>query len=312
MKLHYSKEFLEAQLRTKHYTNIAKEIGVSVTTIQRKMSEFELTGPYKKWLKSEIDFLKNNYGSPALLLERFPKRTLSSIYHKANRLGLERPFRPRYNAVNEDFFSSWTRESAYVLGWLYSDGNVTQDLRTFRFHISIRDIKIMEKIKSVICSEHKIAKHDKYIRFQVHSRKMVRDLVELGCGPRKAHKIDFPKAIPRQFISHFVRGYFDGDGSISFNFPNTIRIRFVGNQQFMKSLAKVVYELLDLKMNVREMRPPLWKAEVCGNNARNVCKWMYSGCGDLRLERKYLRYITHLNKRHEIIPLDVYSSDSDS
>ena len=306
-----SKDFLVEQLKTKTYLQLARELNVGKVTIYRKMKKFGLTTSASFWNKSEITFLNENYGSPSLLLKEFPNRTLSSIYHTANRIGLFRPFRRRYNLIDEGFFSNLTKESVYLLGWLYSDGNVTQDLRTFRFHLSGKDVEILEKMKKVLKSSHKITIRGKYVKFAVHSVKMCRDLVRLGCGPRKARKIVFPPGMSSNIVSHFVRGYFDGDGSIFFNYPNTIRIRFVGNQEFMKSLAEKVQMILKLRMYVRETVPPLWKAEVFGDNARKLCHWMYSGSGELKLDRKYLRFITHLNKRKEVIPTDVYSSNSD-
>lgn len=46
------------------------------------------------------------------------------------------------------------------------------------------------------------------------SDKMFNDLCSHGCVPNKSLVLTFPKDIPENLIHHFIRGYFDGDGSV--------------------------------------------------------------------------------------------------
>ena len=54
-------------------------------------------------------------------------------------------------------------------------------------------------------------------RLSFRSDQIVDDLIKLGCPPRKTFKITFPseEIVPNNLINHFLRGYLDGDGSIS-------------------------------------------------------------------------------------------------
>src|SRR5690606_3293691 len=52
---------------------------------------------------------------------------------------------------DEDYMETISDENrAYILGWFFSDGNVTQNLRTSRIGIQSLDLKILEWIKEQV------------------------------------------------------------------------------------------------------------------------------------------------------------------
>ncbi len=196
---------------------------------------------------------------------------------------------------------------AYILGWLFSDGNITPDKRTFRIKLAFKDKEILEKIRSVLMSNCPIKKirqlvpSKKYISsyalLRINSRKLCDDLISLGCIPNKMHKFRIPR-MPRPFLRHFIRGYFDGDGSIMFNYPNTIKICFVGsNESFILSITQVINKELGIPNNFKKVGKNLWTCRYYGNNARTICFWMYKDCGEMFLKRKMLRFKEHLRIR---------------
>jgi hypothetical protein len=93
----------------------------------------------------------------------------------------------------------------------------------------------MEKLSSIIkCnlrySPPKIYSYPTYSRkmggqycFNINSKKVVSDIMKLGCGPCKSLTLEFPSydIIPQKLFHHFIRGYFDGDGCIR---PHTFHI----------------------------------------------------------------------------------------
>lgn len=307
MKIYWDKNYLAEQLeRGNNYLDIAKENNVGKSTIQRALNHHGLTKANVKWTANEICLLKKYYGKTTNLTTIFSDRTESSIYHKANKLGLESGLRNRTYHVDENFFKKWTKEMAYVLGWMFSDGNMAPDDRMFRIKLSNNDIKILEKIKETIKTDSPIRVINqqvlskeytaKYAILNISNKKMCQDLNRLGCVRRKTHKFKIPN-IPRKLLKHFIRGYFDGDGSITFNKPNTIKIRIVGaNKQFIWSLAQIFKNEFDIPINHKRIRN-IWQCEYYGDNARKICEWMYKDCGDLYLERKRTRFEEHLKKR---------------
>src|SRR3989338_1457022 len=309
LKVYWNEQYLREQLgKGNNYLDIARHNKVGKSTIQRALHHFKLTSPSKPWSKQEISTLKNIYGSERRFRTYFPNRKMSSIYHKANRLGLRSHIKPRKYAIDEDFFTRWDSEMAYVLGWMFSDGNVSSDKRTFAIKLSALDSNILVKIRKALKSESPLMTltqklpsgkgYRKYVLLRINSYPMCEDLIALGCVPKKTHKFSIP-TMPRNLLKHFVRGYFDGDGSISFNKPNIIKIRFVsGSEKFIMNLAKVFTNELGIPINNKTMKN-FWQSDYYGDNARKICEWMYRDCGDFFLKRKRLRFIKHVEKRLE-------------
>ncbi len=110
---------------------------------------------------------------------------------------------------------------AYVLGFFAADGYITINKRGGQFWcIQITDKKLLKSIKEVVESEHKISvrlpkrtKESISYRLQIGSIEMCNDLKKLGFLERKTKNLVIPN-VPSKYFSHFVRGYFDGDGNV--------------------------------------------------------------------------------------------------
>lgn len=110
---------------------------------------------------------------------------------------------------------------AYVLGFFAADGYITVNKRGGQFWcFQINDKDLLENIKKVIQSDHKIGirlrkktNEKTSYRLQVGSNEMCDDLRQLGFSKNKTKSLAIPH-IPKKYFSHFVRGYFDGDGNI--------------------------------------------------------------------------------------------------
>ena len=64
---------------------------------------------------------------------------------------------------------------------------------------------------------------------------MHQSLINVGVVPQKTFLIKFPNFLNQNLISHFIRGYFDGDGSVS-KYAKNIKVNFTGCTNFITSL----------------------------------------------------------------------------
>jgi len=300
-KPYKSKEFLTNELKGKNYKQIALESNISITTVQRYLKKFNLTKYYKDWGENEIKLLKEFYPSQRIKFESLlPNRTHSSIHHKAHRLGLKRLVKPLKYSMNETFFNKWSKEMAYFLGWLYSDGNVSREKRNFNLHINLKDAYILEIFRKCLNSNHPIKFYKNAATLKIYSRLMCEKLGKLGCIPKKSLHINFPN-IPNCYLNHFVRGFFDGDGSIHFNKPNTIKISFLGTKQFIETLQYLLNLNLGIKNHKLTYYHKLYKCQYYGDDARKLCFWMYKNSKNLYLKRKRERFSNHIEKRKKLV-----------
>lgn len=215
---------------------------------------------------------------------------------------------PIYRKVDINFFKIWSEEMAYVLGFFVADGNMIRGKRGncyISFHITDREI--LEKIKKVLKSNHKIAirmrsyrkKQKDGYRLQIGSKEMFSDLEKLGLTPNKSLTIQFP-TIPRSYLSHFVRGYFDGDGHVgittyrradtrSKHFRTVFSCGFTsGSKDFLKGLHKALQKYAGLQSGSIYYSGGAWRLSFSILDTKKMFKFIYpqNSLGLLYLKRK--------------------------
>lgn len=123
---------------------------------------------------------------------------------------------------DEEFFSKESHNMAWVLGFLASDGNVSKDRNKIRIELSYIDEEILQRIKTAIKIENPIQfKEDKKGRKLVllgwSSKQHKEDLARYSIVPNKTFILDPPYALSHKYYLDYIRGYFDGDGTININ-----------------------------------------------------------------------------------------------
>jgi intein-encoded DNA endonuclease-like protein len=136
---------------------------------------------------------------------------------------------------------------AYVLGFLYADGNIVLTKRGNHYiALYTADRKILEAMKRAMGSKHYVAERRSdtgcVYRMQIGSKEWFDDLQTLGLTPNKASRMRLPN-VPLTFIGDFVRGYFDGDGNVWVGDIHTQRTRRTRTLQV--SFTSGSYEFLE-------------------------------------------------------------------
>lgn len=121
--------------------------------------------------------------------------------------------------MNENIFREInTKEKAYWLGFLYSDGNISKKGNRIGFCLSIKDKQILEKFCLFVgvCPSNIISyKNPKVIYLYVYSKIMKNDLIDNGIVPNKTKVNIFPKIESLELFLAFMLGVYDGDGTES-------------------------------------------------------------------------------------------------
>jgi len=190
--------------------------------------------------------------------------------------------------VNHDFFSSWSEAMAYVLGFWFADGWMTQPYRDASVCFVSKDRTHLEMIRGLMQSEHTI--HSQGIgcfRLPIGSKKLWRDLTELGGCPAKSLVIAMP-TIPSDYIRHFIRGYVDGDGTLYWEVSGRPApgLGAVGGIGFLESLSRFLDEYVGVgKATVRTYANKAQFITYTGIKAKAIAMWLYSDT-IIVLERK--------------------------
>lgn len=159
---------------------------------------------------------------------------------------------PIHKTLNQDFFKVWSEDMAYVLGFFAADGNMIRNKRGAHFvEFQITDRHIVFDIRRTIGSNHKITVRTRngnqktIFRLQIGSATWFTDLISRGFVPAKSKVLVFPK-VPRKYIGPFIRGYFDGDGSVYFKkykSKDRVKPRWVFSSRFTSG-SRVFLETL--------------------------------------------------------------------
>ncbi len=114
-----------------------------------------------------------------------------------------------------------TEEKVYWLGFLYADGYVDEKDYIILLGLKRDDRQHLEKFQKFLESDVPIKDRVNngghlYSYIRIYDQKIVKDLINLGLYKKKSLTLLCPNndMIPTELIFHFIRGYFDGDGSI--------------------------------------------------------------------------------------------------
>lgn len=187
----------------------------------------------------------------------------------------------KYHLDSTFFNKIDSEEKAYILGYWYADGNVYKT----SLQATSMDLDILQKIKyylkfsGPIRSKRSSQNNNIYYNIYIRCAEMAKSLINNGCPEKKSLILKFPPTdiLPQHLVHHFIRGYFDGDGSIfcsmSKGHPEWA-MGFVGTKEFMDG----VVEHLNIPVRYNQTRPGRnnWTITFCKSEyLEKVLHYMY-------------------------------------
>lgn len=194
----------------------------------------------------------------------------------------------KYEKLDDNFFKEVkTEDKAYLLGWIASDGSVTK--RCITIGINKKDLKCLEILRDIICKELPISpKNNEIISLSISSETISKDVCELLniLPQKKSDVVCFPDLETEELKWAFLRGFFDGDGTIH-NISETHDTPYCGIATNSQKMRTSIIEFTKIPCNEDVKNNSLsWS----GNNALDFLDKLYEK-SKFRLFRKYDSYI---------------------
>lgn len=240
-------------------------------------------------------------GTTRQTLAKYFKELGVEVVNKQNRL-----------KFNENIFDSIdTEEKAYWLGFIYADGNIgsspldPSQKAKYTFEISLKGddlthLKKFNKFMNYNGDNTKLTnskcdgKLYKRCRWQISNKHLWNTLNNYGCTPKKSLTLEFPDENifkDKSLIRHFIRGYFDGDGSLSrYVHIKTVspHIMILGTPNFLDNIERYS-NLYGNRKHDKRHSENTESIEFNLNNGINFINYIYKDA-NIYLDRKYKLY----------------------
>jgi hypothetical protein len=214
----------------------------------------------RRWTEAERTLLRDLYGLiPMKEIARRLDRTEYGVVEQARsrHMGLVSVGRTKFmaeakvvHAYNRRFFATLTAESAYWAGFLAADGCLHPKRRTVQVILNVRDRSHLEQFARSLGYTGRITDYhvrNKFVpRGAVHSRiclchaqDMLDDLRRnFNLTERKSLTL-VPPTLSLQFAREFIRGLYDGDGSVYRQRRRTLGISLRGTAAVLEWVKSV-------------------------------------------------------------------------
>lgn len=136
-----------------------------------------------------------------------------------------------------------SKEKAYVLGLFFADGYNSEKEGKIKITLLEQDKDILEKAKKVFetnrplkIKQGTLIKGTQYkgnptATLMISNKHLSETFAKLGVVSNKTFSLTFPRWLKEEYIKDFIRGYFDGDGSIAKN-KNKVRATIISTEDF--------------------------------------------------------------------------------
>lgn len=219
----------------------------------------------------------------------------------------------RHYQLDEHYFDKIdTPNKAYILGFFYADGCNMLSKSTVSMSLEENDKEILEKIRLEINSERPLEfiecskrkdKNNNYHykdmwRLLLFSSHMCKTLEKHGMIPNKSLQLEFPEWLDNNLYSHFIRGYFDGDGSLcihkKINGKYQSLFTITSTDNFCKKCLEILREYTNIGGGIYDASSHNGITKVLSVSGflqlDRLLKWLYQDA-ELYMKRKYDIYI---------------------
>lgn len=238
-----------------NYTSdqIGKIFNVSKSTMDKYRYEHNIHRLYKdeKWFISKFVDEKLSLQE----ISNICGCSLNTVTRAAINHGLHARNKPRHLKINEDFFSTYTKKSCYWAGFINADGHLEKRQKkgkesfcmSLSINLSYKDYEHLKKFNKTLSRDNLIREYEtndyRLYNFSLKRHKICFDLnnnFDIAFNHKSLNeKVSYK--IPKEFLKDFLRGHFDGDGSISVT-KNAVFMTVVGSKVLCERFKEILSE----------------------------------------------------------------------
>lgn len=258
----------------------------------------------REWKQNELDYIAKNFERKTYVeMSKDLDRSVSAVKQKSRKIGYKRVSKYTYQ---KDYFERIdTEEKAYWLGFIYADGYIVNDPDSRNYELGIelalKDEKHLKKFNKSISgnlnAKQRFRESEKggswVSGLRVYSKEMTEDLIKCGALQNKTFIIKFPEYLDSNMTRHFIRGYFDGDGSVYIQTRKSLlRCKFTsGSKVFVEGLQSILLKL-DIGTYIVKYHNSYDLYLAGRENTKKFLEYIYDN-STISLDRKLQRYKTH-------------------
>jgi hypothetical protein len=227
----------------------------------------------KTWLKEKLE----EYKTPNRIANAFdmPRTSITRWAEKFGLYSTSFSRKPK-NKINEEYFHKVnTSEKAYWLGFIMADGNVYKykdETGKIQFDIKIHQDDyghLLKLARAIDFPEDKVQKGSRYrnetetffCSLRSYNKKFVDGLLKHEIIPNKTEHKKIPTLLNKKFYPDFIRGFWDGDGSIGTSTGIFCCLCKEGLLQIKKYLEENKIEVTFGNVKLKSERPA-WRITV--------------------------------------------------
>lgn len=268
------------------------------------------------WTDNEIKYLTDNYKYKTKKeLALFLNKTECAIQLKASRLGLKKDDLYCYN--KKYFNNITTPNQAYWLGFIYADGYITSNKAETKYILGIElnkddylhlkkfnrciegnvNVSFKKKRKGSYINGKRVHGNDICI-IRLFCTELCKDLINHGVVKNKSLIKCQPKLIPEYLMRDFIRGYFDGNGTICYSYNKNVNRSYLkvsistGSEKFANWLLLYLNKInYSATISKDKNAFKIFINNTFGeNNKVNFLDYIYKD-SEMYLDRKYKKYL---------------------
>lgn len=192
-----------------------------------------------------------------------------------------------------------TEEKAYFLGLMWSDGNICKNTLKISLKANDSEIKLLEKLSYLFYGDSRIKINGNFCILDIYSKKLFNRMIELGCMPNKTFLLTYPNWLNPNLDKHFIRGLWDGDGTIYINKKKKkFYCSYIGTKELLEVILLKFKEKFAIETHCyhagNEGKNTYGFSFSSYSDVKLICDWLYKD-NIICLERKFDKYLVFLD-----------------